>query len=347
MTTITDGNYKLLITLNATDIIVRAEHQTNKRLYESTFTADDFPGCDVYGGLEAVGRIILSAFKKTDGASCILVSNKEKAEAIDYSVSVGGLVPIRYILRLFAKRREPKTQVGEDVEELRAECEALKAELKALQTAAATAASARPAAIILPGCPVPIATSSSSKLVLTDKMVVADVPTSICPGKHCDAEHIKNNAYWNYSHNQYCCTCKNPSSGQHMNIPTREFMRLWTQQSYDFTEHRYVFTHANIGELKHMQNLTSLIITNSVLQNGSVIRELKYLRTLELHCPQLQDISWVAELTQLTDLNLEGCASIKDVSMCKSLVHLTKLNIKGTGVRNTEMLTSSRLAIEK
>ncbi len=177
---------------------------------------------------------------------------------------------------------------------------------------------------------------------------MADVPTSICPGKHCDAEHIKNNAYWNQSFGQYYCSCKNGSSGgQHTNISTKEFMRLWAQQPYDFTEHRYVFTHANISELKHMQSLTSLIITNSMVRDGSAISKLKHLQTLKLHCPQLEDISWITELTNLRELNLEGCATIKDVSMCKSLTNLTKLNIKGTGVRNTEMLTSSRLAIEK
>jgi hypothetical protein len=343
MTTLTVGNYKLLITLNAADIIVRAEHQTNKRLYESTFTADDFPGCDVYGGLEAVGRILLSAFKGADGASCRL--DHERGDALDYCVNVGGLVPIKYTLRLFPKRREPKTQVAEDVEELRAECATLKAEVKALQTVAAAAATATPAAIILPGCPVPIPTSSV-QLVLTDK-IMGDVPVSICPGKHCDIEHIKNAAYWSYQHNQYACTCKNPAGGQHMNIPTKEFMRLWSLQPYDFTTHRYVCTGTDISELKHMKHLSSLIITNPFLQNGSVIKDMKRLRTLELHCPQLQDISWLTELTNLQELNLEGCTAIKDVSMCKSLTNLIKLNIKGTGVRNTEMLTSSRLAIEK
>ncbi len=343
MTTLTVGNYKLLITLNATDVIVRAEHQTNKRLYESTFTADDFPGCDVYGGLEAVGRIILSAFKGADGASCRL--DHERGDALDYCVNVGGLVPIKYALRLFAKRREPKTQVVEDVEELRAECAALKAEVKALQTAATAAAATTPAAIILPGCPVPIPTYCT-QLTLTNKIIKADIPTSICPGKHCDLEHIKNAGY-NPSYGQYTITCKNSPGGMHT-IPTKEFMNLWTIQPYDFINNKYTcYNIYNIKELKHMKHLHTLYLQTNQNLDGSAIGELINLKKLELNCGALRDIDWITKLIRLEELNLEGCSMITDVSMCKSLINLTKLNIKGTGVRNTEMLTSSRLAIEK
>ena len=83
------------------------------------------------------------------------------------------------------------------------------------------------------------------------------------------------------------------------------------------------------------------------MRDASAIRDLKQLRTLHLNCQSLRDISWITELINLTELNLEGCSVISDVSMCKSLPNLTKLNIKNTLVRNTEMLISPRLAIEK
>lgn len=346
MTTLTVGNYKLLITLNAADIVIRAEHQTNKRLYESTFTVDDFAGCEVFGGLEAVGRIVLSAFRGTDGASFSL--DHERGDALDYNITVSGLVPITYKLRLFAKRREPKTQVAEDVEQLLEKCKELQDKVEELteQVEYLEAARLSEGTITLPGCPVPIPiVTPTNSLELNDTFNSPENIIKQCQNKCCTVDHLRKNGYVNGS--QFYITCSKGSQyGQHQ-MSTYDYMNIWFQPPYNFDTQQYLFTGKDIDCLCDMSNLETLIITNKNIVDVSVIGQLDDLTKLELHCPKVKDISWITKLTNLTELNLEGCATISDVSMCKSLPNLTKLNIKGTGVRNTEMLTSASLAIEK
>jgi len=339
--------YTIHLTLNEADISVRAEHRENRRLYEAVLTASDFAGCEAYGGLEAVGKIMSSAFSRV-GATVALAASTPSY--LDLKFTVLGLVPITLEGRLFAKRRD----AGDDLADLKskvAELEkalAAQTELKRVQEQVAKLqeeAAKVSKVVFLPGCSAPLPTTLSS-LTLQEPYHDTDIVhkcSAGCSQKQITYSQIKNNTPLH--------TMINNNGGYHCphgyTFTFREYMECIHRPDADFTTNTFTLKGADLSELKCIRGLNTLKVINREVHDIAPLATLVNLQVLTLKCAALTDIACLAPLKHLRELNLEGCTSLVNINALAALPALQKLNIKGTGIINTAAFTNPRLTVEK
>jgi len=126
--------------------------------------------------------------------------------------------------------------------------------------------------------------------------------------------------------------------------------------THGLNQNGYVYTHDGslsvVNPLKYLKKCTELTLINATkIVSYSPIGSMTALTSLSIvtntaeKC-QLSDISWIASLTNLTEVCFYGCSNLKDISPLTKLKNLVKVDIRLTGVTNTSMLSFS-IAITK
>ncbi len=124
--------------------------------------------------------------------------------------------------------------------------------------------------------------------------------------------------------------------------------KIQNLSSLDLSDNGYL---TDIGLLSKCLHLTSLDLSSCSLQNVDVLANLPNLTSLNLrYCASLQNVDVLANLTNLTSLDLRECNSLQNVDVLANLPNLTTLGLcwckslkNVDGLANLPNLTSLNL----
>jgi hypothetical protein len=346
----TYNNYSGKLVLNPTDFIIHFEHNKNGRCYERTFFDRDFTEYLVLGGIEFIQKALLLFFK--ENSEGLLISDwKETTNEIQFKlIYKTNILPkeIEIEFLIPAIRKNSTSPDLETLEKKIASLTKLVSGLSGISDRVKELEDRCGDTIVLPGCDYAIPTDITSlTLVLNNTEVQVN-----------DSGNL-HSSYYNGFYSNITI---------HNNISISTPTGTWQKNSTP----TYVFNSLkNISNIKYLKNLTSLSIWGgSELTDFSILKELKKLTELNIcsarrsvhesnhmynrmkpqnagNNPQLKDISWIKDLTNLTTVSFLGCSSLIDITPLKKVTSLAKLDIRETGVKNTDFLTNAGLTIVK
>lgn len=351
----TFGNYSGKLVLNPTDFILRFEHNKYGRCYEKTFFERDFSDYLVLGGVEFIQKALLLFFR--DNSEGLVVSGwKETTSEIQFKLTYRANILPKEIEIDFLVPAIRKSSTTPDLEALEKKIASLTKLVSGLSGIADRVKELEDRCgetIVLPGCDyaIPIDITSLT-LVLNGTEIDTNgsgtFHSSVYPGLRFNNTNYQNIAQTNYP--------LGPAPSYAISL----------QQNPSPT---YVFNSLkNITNLKYLKNLTSLSIWGaSEINDYNVLKELKNLTTLciasarkSVHTgsngmkpqnagnnPQLKDVTWIEDLTNLTTVSFLGCSHLVNITPLKKLNSLQNLDIRETGVKNTDFLTNAGLTIVK
>ena len=313
-------NYLVRFVRNATDSILRLEETTTHKLYETTLYERDVLEYSALGGIDFVSGLIFAGLRKPDeedGASKSRVKTTVSVQKEALSLTFSHLPafvakPIVISLLLPSIRRSSAAEDSEAmlrrIRELETKLEDMSKYVTELEDTMAEVEDRTGIVALGGGPPCPIDISSVTICVVNGS------PRFLCGKEYVYATQ------WNSTERgleslkglQYLKNCTSlVIGGCHPSLT-------------DFSD---------IGSMRNLQSLTITCDTDGSGQNPGGYNVLR---------PQLRDISWISNLTQLRTLNFHGCQQLADLTPLKELPHLVSLRISSTAVTNTDWLSVSK-----
>ena len=309
------SDYTIRLVLNPNDIIVRFEHDINKRIWEKTLVERDFIELQALGGLEFVGRLLGLAFtNETEGLD--IVDLTESVKTLSFTVQYDNPIigkPILIPVSLVAIKKE---KASADVDDLSRKLKAADSELVLVKEQIQNMSSLYEAMslrfqeleemtagyVVIPGCPAAIPVNTVTLNI----------------GLHSSQNNVTN---FNYSSN-WTLNCGPEGNYSHNGLTK------------------------SLANLRFLKDCTTLILYNfSLVMDYSPIKSMTKLTSLSIvgtpnQC-QLTDISWIESLQNLTAVCFFGCNKLTDISPLAKLKNLKMVDLRQTGVSNTALLGSA------
>jgi hypothetical protein len=365
------SEYIVRITLNPVDIIVRFEHTTNFRAYEQTFFERDFPEAALLGGLEFLGKALISAFQQEKAGGEVTIEDFKKSNTtVSFNLTINNplfVSAIMFPIELHALRKESGnvdvSVLNRKVKEMSDGFEPRLLKLQqALETRLATLDTLTSKlkemeercgdVITLPGCEYAIPTTLNTLTLVRNNTGLpnGEYVSGLMPQMKCNPKNTSNQSvsfnqdypFQNHQHG-YANTWAPavgyyPHNGIH-NLKNLKYMRSCTQLVVSGTSE--LRDYSPIGEMPHLTHLT-IVSSRSINPHSNPIQYPN-----QGNNPILTDIKWVKNLKNLQSLTLLGCSSLSDITPLKDLPNLRELDIRETAVRNTDFLINPNLKITK
>jgi len=336
---LTYDNYGVRIINNPSDTIIRFTDLIKQRIYETTFTERSFIDYQVFGGLDFVTNLLISAFQ-SESESPTIEDFKTSPKQITFKLTYTPDTHLKMAALEFTFPAVRKEQANADLEALSQKVDALlklnknlEKETKQLRAELDAQKSKTPDYIFIPGICFTIDVNIQQINIGMHGTTVTELlsPTG---GNTFFNYYTVLSPKWNSNPHHYFSVC---------NIPTGEdkmFGFIEAARGGEWT--------GNIDNLRYLKKCKTLRIINGVnITDYSPISEMTELEVLSIirnddtKAPESGtnfDISWIKSLKKLKCLRIQGYKKFNDIRPLAHCPELTSLDVRGSGVNNTACL---------